>query len=102
MPQEKQKEAAKRITLPDIHSLISSSFTGKIMQTPPKYSALKIDGEKALFKAKAGEEFEITAREVEVFSFDIIDFSYPKLVCKAHVSSGTYIRSFAHDIGQKL
>jgi tRNA pseudouridine55 synthase len=72
------------------------------MQVPPKYSALKIDGEKALFRAKAGEIFEIKAREIEVFTFDVLDFSYPHIKCQAHVGSGTYIRSFAYDLAQKL
>lgn len=85
----------------DIGSLLSP-FTGKIMQTPPHYSAKKVKG-KPLYKyARQQEAVEIKPVEVEIFSLtgwvsarDMLDFT-------ALTSSGTYIRSLAHDIGQKL
>jgi tRNA pseudouridine55 synthase len=78
------------------------SFTGKIRQRPPIYSAIKINGQRAYQLARDGKPVEIPEREVEVFSFDIIDYSYPLLDVRIHVSSGTYIRSIAEDLGKTV
>ncbi len=99
---EKQKEAQERILIPVIQTLIDSHFTGKILQVPPKYSALKVNGEKALLRAKSWEDFELKAREVDILSFKILEYTYPHILCRAHVSSGTYVRSLAYDIGTFL
>lgn len=102
LSEEKQQYFASKIQKKDIITLIQKEFSWKISQTPPKYSALKVNGEKALLRAKSWEDFELAPREVEVFSFEVLEYIYPQVVCRAHVSSGTYIRSFAHDIGEKL
>ncbi|MBQ6487287.1 tRNA pseudouridine(55) synthase TruB [Candidatus Saccharibacteria bacterium] len=78
------------------------SFTGKITQTPPRFSAIKINGERAYKLARKGADFEIPSREVEIFRLEILDYSYPTLKIRCHVSSGTYIRTLAEDIGKKL
>ena len=78
------------------------SFTGKITQTPPRFSAIKINGERAYKLARKGADFEIPSREVEIYSIEILDYSYPTLKIRCHVSSGTYIRALAEDIGKKL
>lgn len=78
------------------------SFTGKITQTPPRFSAIKINGERAYKLARKGADFEIPSREVEIYSIEILDYSYPTLKIRCHVSSGTYIRTLAEDIGKKL
>ena len=78
------------------------SFVGKIKQTPPKYSAIKINGERAYKLARKGADFEIPSREVEIYSIDILDYHYPELRIKVHCSSGTYIRTLAEDIGKAL
>lgn len=78
------------------------SFTGKITQTPPRFSAIKINGERAYRLARKGADFEIPSREVEIYSIEILDYSYPTLKIRCHVSSGTYIRTLAEDIGKKL
>ena len=83
-------------------SLALQSFVGKITQTPPRYSAVKINGERAYRLARKGEDFEIPSREVEIYSIDILKFDYPELSIRCHVSSGTYIRTLAEDIGKKL
>ncbi len=85
----------------DIDSVISS-FIGKIIQTPPRFSAIKINGKRAYKLARKGEDFEIPSREVEIYSIDVLDYSYPELKIRCHVSSGTYIRTLAEDIGKKL
>lgn len=78
------------------------TFRGKIQQRPPIFSAIKIDGRRAYKLARNGEEVEIPLREVEVFSLDLVEYTYPLLKIRTHVSSGTYIRSLAVDIGKTL
>lgn len=76
--------------------------TGKIMQRPPIFSAIKIDGKRAYKLARDGKEVEIPEREVEVYSLEVLEYEYPNLKIRTHVSSGTYIRSLAVDIGNIL
>lgn len=77
-------------------------FRGEITQRPPIYSAIKINGERAYKLARRGEEVIIPTRQVTVFELEILDYNYPNLVIRARVSSGTYIRTLAEDIGQAL
>ncbi|MDN5275275.1 MAG: truB [Candidatus Saccharibacteria bacterium] len=77
-------------------------FTGEISQRPPIFSAIKINGQRAYKLARNGEEVEIPLRIVTVYSLELIDYTYPNLTVRAHVSSGTYIRSLAVDIGSTL
>ncbi len=77
-------------------------FTGTIMQTPPAYSAIKIDGQRAYKLARAGKEVKIEPRQVTINRLELVDYSYPELKLVADVSSGTYIRSLVEDIGKAL
>ena len=79
-----------------------SSFVGKIMQVPPMYSALKINGQKLCDLARKGITVERNAREIEIFSIDIISINIPEVKMRVHCSKGTYIRTLCNDIGQKL
>lgn len=87
--------------LDEIKSVLQQ-FTGKIKQTPPAFSAIKINGQRAYKLARAGREVEMPSREVEIYSIEMLDYTYPELKIRTHVSSGTYIRSLAADIGQIL
>ena len=78
------------------------SFIGKIEQTPPKFSAIKINGQRAYKLARQNKDFEIPSRKVQIYSIEILEYDYPTLKIRCHVSSGTYIRTLAEDIGQKL
>lgn len=89
-------------TLEQIQNEINRNFLGKIEQTPPAFSAIKIDGQRAYDLARKGADFEIPKRTVEIFSFEILDYNFPTLKVRTHVSSGTYIRSLAEDLGYKL
>lgn len=80
----------------------ASEFTGTILQRPPIFSALKINGQRAYTLARNGEEVEIPERHVTIYSLEILDYSCPELKIRVHVSSGTYIRSLADDIGKRL
>lgn len=77
-------------------------FVGEISQRPPIYSAIKVDGKRAYKLARDGKEFEIPERQVTIFSLELLDYTYPNLKIRTHVSSGTYIRSLASDIGKSL
>jgi tRNA pseudouridine55 synthase len=81
---------------------VLKSFTGEIRQRPPIFSAIKIGGRRAYDLARKGEEIEIPERTVTVYDLELIDYSYPELKVCARVSSGTYIRSLAVDIGVAL
>lgn len=88
-------------TLEEVERALAQ-FTGEVSQRPPIFSAIKINGQRAYKLARNGEEVEIPLRTVTVYSLDLIDYSYPNLTVRAHVSSGTYIRSLAVDIGDVL
>ena len=77
-------------------------FTGEIQQIPPAFSAIKINGQRAYKLARKGEEVIMPARTVTVYSLELVEYSYPVVKIRAHVSSGTYIRTLAEDIGQTL
>lgn len=81
---------------------VVKQFTGKITQRPPIFSAIKIDGQRAYKLARKGETVEIPLRTIEIFSLEIVGYSYPELKIRTHVSSGTYIRTLAEDIGAAL
>lgn len=79
-----------------------NSFKGTILQKPPKYSALKINGKRMYDLARAGIDFEVKVREVNIFNIEIVNISMPMFTIKVKCSKGTYIRSLAYDIGEKL
>jgi tRNA pseudouridine55 synthase len=77
-------------------------FVGKITQTPPIYSAIKVGGQRAYKLARQGKNPEIPPRQVEIYSLELLKYAWPTLKIRAHVSSGTYIRTLAADIGREL
>ena len=77
-------------------------FKGKIMQTPPIYSALKKDGVRLYELARRGETVEIPPREVEITRLELLDFSGDTFKIAVDCSKGTYIRSLCRDIGEVL
>ncbi len=77
-------------------------FVGEQSQIPPAYSAIKMEGKKAYDLARAGKQVTMEARSITVFEAEIVEYLYPTLVCRFVVSSGTYIRSLARDIGEAL
>ena len=95
------KISNEEISIEDIKKALKN-FQGKIQQIPPKYSALKINGQKAYELARKGDDVKMKAREVEIYDLEILDYVYPKLNLKIDCSTGTYIRSIAHDLGDVL
>lgn len=92
------------VEIPDLETIKEATkcFVGKIQQTPPAFSAIKINGQRAYKLARQGKAVEMPSREVEIYSLDILSYEKPYLKIRTHVSSGTYIRTLAEDLGKKL
>lgn len=88
--------------VPDFEDIINAltKLTGEIKQRPPKFSAIKVGGQRAYKLARIGSDFEIPERLVTIHSLEYISYEYPLLKIRANVSSGTYIRTLAEDIGK--
>lgn len=82
--------------------LVLDQFLGAITQVPPMHSALKFEGKALYAYARQGVEIERAARQIEIYSLDLIDFSEDILVVDVRCSKGTYIRVLADDIGKAL
>ncbi len=78
------------------------SFVGELMQLPPIYSAIKVDGQPLYKRAREGKKVAVQPRPVTIYDFQITQVKLPEIHFKVHCSKGTYIRSLAHDFGQKL
>lgn len=79
-----------------------AAFTGELMQTPPAFSAKKVNGVRAYALARAGETPVLEPRPVTIYANDFVDYDYPRVRFSSRVSSGTYIRVLAEDIGRQL
>lgn len=90
--------------IPDLDAIQAATkqFTGQITQTPPIYSAIKIDGQRAYKLARAGKEVIIEPRPATIHHLEITKYEYPEVHLIAKVSSGTYIRTLVEDLGQAL
>jgi len=91
----------RAITSEDIERAFSL-FRGRIKQVPPMYSAVKRSGRPLYKLARKGLVVERPARDVEIFGFDVLDISLPRISFRVTCSRGTYIRSICHDVGQAL
>lgn len=78
------------------------AFRGKIMQIPPMYSALKVNGKKLYEYAREGKVIEREARPVEIYELTVEKIDLPRITMTVSCSKGTYIRTLCHDIGQAL
>jgi tRNA pseudouridine55 synthase len=81
---------------------VLSTLTGTILQVPPRFSAIHVDGERAYDLARKNIEFELPAREAQIFEWKILRFDPPMIDLEVHCGSGTYVRSLARDIGRAL
>lgn len=81
---------------------VLKEFTGEIKQVPPAHSAIKIGGKRAYKLAREGKEVKIEPRTVTIYDISRLSYEYPYISFVVSVSSGTYIRSLAEDIGNKL
>jgi tRNA pseudouridine55 synthase len=90
-----------RPTLPELHIALAR-FEGDIMQTPPAFSAIKINGQRAYDLARKGITPKLEPRPAHITRLIFTKYEYPDVYFTAHVSSGTYIRSLVEDIGAWL
>jgi len=95
------EQSIDNITADDVKNT-SKKFIGKLMQTPPIYSALKKDGEPLYIKARKGEKVTIEPREVESKEFEITKIAFPEVHFRLVCSKGFYVRSLVRDFGEEL
>ena len=103
MPFENEKDIAHLSEAMILEAV--AQFKGKIMQVPPIFSAIKVDGKRLYKRARKGKteaDIEIKPREIEIYEFEITDFQLPEISFRVVCSKGTYIRSLARDVGEKL
>jgi tRNA pseudouridine55 synthase len=86
----------------DVIEAALATFIGTIEQTPPAFSAAKIDGQRAYAKARRGTPELPHAKLVRIDRIDVLEYSYPTLRVEIGCGKGTYIRSLARDLGAKL
>jgi tRNA pseudouridine55 synthase len=89
------------LSRPDLE-VVLAGFTGEILQTPPRYSALKVGGRRAYALARSGEDVELAARPVTIHAVRLLETSDTALRIEVACSKGTYIRALARDIAQAL
>jgi tRNA pseudouridine55 synthase len=91
----------EHLTEQDIHNA-AAQFTGDILQVPPVHSAIKKGGKRAYEMARKGAEVILDPRPVSIAAFDIVQIRLPEVHFRVACSTGTYIRSLAHDFGQAV
>lgn len=98
---EEPLPAARSCTQAEIEALLPR-FTGRILQTPPAFSALKIGGRRASDLVRQGEQVILEPRPVQVYALAVRRFEWPLLDLHVRCGRGTYVRSLARDIGRAL
>lgn len=101
------KEFDGEIVLKNLDEVLRKNFLGKIQQIPPKYSAIKIDGKRLYHLAYKGknidqEKLEKKKRQVEIYEYEVLEVKDNFVIIRFVVSSGTYIRTIANDLGEAL
>jgi tRNA pseudouridine55 synthase len=96
-----QSRSVENITEKQFEDALEN-FVGEIEQVPPPYSAVKIKGKKAYELAREGEEVDLAPRKIKVYSLELLEWASPEAVIDVYCSSGTYVRSLAHDLGENL
>jgi len=99
---ERQVRAVDRVPTMDDVREVCRQFVGEILQTPPAYSAMKLDGKRAYALVRAGKTVVMRPRPIHIDAIEIVDFAYPNLTIRVSCGRGTYVRSLARDIGERL
>lgn len=101
---EEGEKTAVSSTTPTEKAILEAlqGLQGQIMQVPPVYSAMKINGQRAYKLARAGKTVELEARPATIYSNQLTAYGYPYVKFTSKVSSGTYIRSLVEDLGKAL
>jgi tRNA pseudouridine55 synthase len=97
------KDVFQNITIERLQDIVQQHFNGDILQTPPLYSAIWIDGRRSYERVRNGEtNLILEAKPRTIHEFKILSYKWPRIECEITVSHGTYIRSIARDIGELL
>ena len=101
---EGEREEVAVATLPTREQVeaVIPQFVGEIQQTPPIYSAIHINGQRAYKLARKGEAVEMPVKTVRIDHIDVMDYAWPNLTLSIDCGRGTYIRSLGRDIGKQL
>lgn len=94
-------QSNNEVTREELENILQE-FRGDMWQTPPPFSAKKIEGRRAYQLARKGLSVDIPPSKVSVSSLELKEFRFPHFVLTCQVSSGFYVRSLAHDIGERL
>lgn len=97
-----KKPVSDKIPAPAEIAAALKKFIGEINQTPPKYSAVKVNGRRAYKLARAGQEVEMKPRPILIKDIELLEYAYPVLKIRVATGPGVYIRSLARDIGETL
>lgn len=97
----KTVDPAQRPSVAMIDALLQQ-MTGTVLQMPPAYSAVHVNGQRAYKLARSGETVDLTARPVQIHAMRLISYDWPRLEVEIDCGSGTYVRSIARDLGLKL
>lgn len=97
----REQENVRPFKKSDLQAALKN-FTGTIQQVPPSYSSIKVGGVKSYDRARKGETVHLEPRAITIHSIDLQSFVWPDAVIDVSCSSGTYIRSLAHDLGKAL
>ena len=100
-PYQSQTPIDSAPSLSDIKTTLQQ-FIGEQLQTVPRFSAVKIHGQRAYKLARSGADFETPTRQITIYDLEVLSYAYPELKIRCHVSSGTYIRTLAEDLGTAL
>lgn len=87
---------------PELIAETLPKFRGHLMQVPPVFSAVKVDGKRAYNYARKGKEVEIKAKPLEIKELEVLSWEAPKLTLRVLCSKGTYIRALARDLGEAM
>ena len=89
-------------TIDRIRSALDEHFRGEILQRPPIFSAIKVGGERSYRLARSGTATELKARPIRIHEIEILAYDWPMLTLRIRCSKGTYIRSIARNLGERL
>jgi tRNA pseudouridine55 synthase len=89
------------LTQPEIETALQQ-FLGPQMQLPPRYSAIKVQGQPAYQRVRSGEDVTLEPRAITIYQLHVLDWQMPHLILAVECSKGTYIRSLAFDVGERL
>jgi tRNA pseudouridine55 synthase len=91
-----------KVSKEDLEKVIKETFSGDILQTPPSYSAVHVNGMRAYDMARAGKEVVLKPKQIHIRKFEVLKYDWPIVKFQVICSTGTYVRTLVSDLGEKL